>query len=77
MSATTERTTYLAGLILALLVITYVFGMPSLVGGAALSAMLVLAWRLGVIIDPHIEQVVSDAGNASHTGDDRPDRRNL
>lgn len=49
-----ERVVYLVGLVAALLVIIWLVGMPSLVGTLALIAMLTLAWRLGVLLDPHV-----------------------
>ena len=52
-----ERVVYLLGLIVALFVITSLVGFPSLVGVTSLSAALVLAWRVGVLIDPYVMHV--------------------
>ena len=53
-----ERTIYLVGLIVALFVIIALVGMPSLIGVFALALALVLAWRLGVLLDPYVNRIM-------------------
>lgn len=54
-----ERVVYLLGLIVALFVIISLVGMPSLIGVFALALALVLAWRVGVLIDPYIINIAA------------------
>ena len=52
-----ERVVYLLGLIATLFIIISLVGMPSLIGVSALALALVFAWRLGVLIDPYIDNI--------------------
>lgn len=47
-----ERTIYLIGLIIALFIILFFLQLPSVGGALVLGLILVLAWRVGVLIDP-------------------------
>ena len=53
-----ERVVYLLGLIATLFIIISLVGMPSLIGVSALTLALVFAWRLGVLIDPHVNRIM-------------------
>ena len=54
-----ERVVYLLGLIATLFIIISLVGMPSLIGVSALALALVFAWRLGVLIDPYIDNIAA------------------
>ena len=49
---------YLVGLIVALFIIIALVGLPSLTGAVALLGALILAWRLGVLLDPHVNRLM-------------------
>lgn len=46
-----ERTIYLVGLIIALFTILFFLQLPSVGGALVLGLILVLAWRVGVLLD--------------------------
>lgn len=52
-----ERMVYLVGLIVALFIIITLVGLPSLIGAVALLGALILAWRLGVLLDPYVNRI--------------------
>ena len=53
-----ERVVYLLGLIATLFIIIALVGLPSLTGAVALLGALILAWRLGVLLDPYVNRIL-------------------